>query len=417
MYKNFKQDFQKLLDTPEFKRLKRTYVNISMFNFFTSEHKREEEVSTFIAWLLNPSEAHGSVIFFEKFIEALIETDESHRESLAKIDANDYIWDVEVNTPENKFIDIFGTPLVKGLPVIVIENKIKAGLSGDQLKFYRNYANKLSKINSCESVLVLMDASDRGLLTNKKGFKGWTQLSYEWIGVSINSYLQAPCPPEVSHILRSYLTEYNEYFQNDYSEFTYWEKSFQDIKTLHKKFPDLVKSDMYQRLIEAVGNPNRTLEELNVDSELRIFFKYYEIFQDLCDFNDSEALSYSASNSELDIEYETYHQGSKNSQFYVEGLPCLKNEDWAIYISYQREKRVLKLCIDTSEGSQYTIEIKKYFKDLQKEIDTKFDEELTIEKVKKELHARLIILSNRITEFKSIEKNRRLMKQYEGEKK
>lgn len=413
----FNENLQNLIASDEFQRLKRTYVNYSMFNFFTSKSNREEEMSQFIAWLLNPREAHNSVIFFEHFIKSLIDTNDDGSINITHLSADCYTWDVEVTTHEKKSIDIFGTPLIKGLPMLIIENKIQAGLSGkNQLKSYKKYADELSKSNSCESLLILMDALDRDLLATKKEAKDWIQINYEWIGSSINSYLQAPCAPEVSHILKSYLTEYEDYFENDYSEFTYWEKSFEDIKTLHKNFPDLIKSNMYKQLIGSGGKPNEILKESKLNNELGVFFKYFEIFQDLCDFDDSEALSYSASNHDSSVEYETQHNGHCYSIFYVEGLPLLRDEDWVIYISYQREKREFQLRWNTTEKSEYAIEVKNYFRDLRKEIDKKFDKDLSTQETRNELHKRLIILKNKIAEFKNNDDNRNLIKTYESER-
>ena len=384
-----------------------------MFSFFPSNHKREEEASFFIAWLLNPRETHKSTLFFEYFIDRLKSHNAKFCDELTLHQANNYLWHIEQNIKNEgtgtKFIDIIGVPLQPKLPLIVIENKITAGISGEQLDYYQKYASDLSEQNGTKPLLVLMDASDRDLLADNN-YNSWVSINYEWIWQAIRAYLKAPCAPEINHILRSYFTQFN-----DYEDWVYWSDDLQLIQKLHKEFPDLIKSKEYTNFLEYVYNPGKVMTSVHSTQcdVARTFFRFHEIFQDLADFDETEAFSYSSDDKDLGFQYISEHGGSKYSHFYIEGLPLKPDGKWFVYISYHRERHEFKLEV-RPDKTKFGDRVKKFFKSKKKEIYKSFDGKPSQAEVKSELHKSLRILYDAIQEFKAKPKYRKALNKYKN---
>lgn len=143
MKKSFHEKFEKLVNEPAFKRLKRSYTNYSIFHFSSL---KEVHTTELIGWLLNPREAHGSHIFFDFFltsvVQALNESEIKNKHELlkqvgklqkSKKARNSYIFETEFGMNGNDRCDVVGISLDGKMPIF-IENKVGSPLSGNQLK-------------------------------------------------------------------------------------------------------------------------------------------------------------------------------------------------------------------------------------------------------------------------------------------
>ena len=116
-----KELLEALENDEDFKALMQKYNTPNPFTIM-GDKRREEWHSSFVSWLLDPTENHKLGKFaLEKFLELV----ESKRENLEidKADIADMNFETEHKTNNGRKIDIFGTSCSL---VLVIENKIKA---------------------------------------------------------------------------------------------------------------------------------------------------------------------------------------------------------------------------------------------------------------------------------------------------
>ena len=340
MKNDFPESFSKLINEPEFKRLKRSYTEHSIFSFSSL---KEEHTTNFISWLLNPREAHKSHIFFESFLDevkqALQDCKIKHKAALLKKVAKlrrskkarkSYIFETEKSMNGNDRCDVVGISLSQYLP-IYIENKVDSPLSGNQLDRYMQYADETA--SGEVPLLIFMDANfERNLLekADPKAVKErWLPISYDWIGAAIEEYLSASAPEGVSFILKSFLTELEMYISTDLNQKNvFWSEALNDLERLGKKYHPLFKNEEYKTLSEL--DPEEFGDSDFKDQPyLTARFKYSDIFEEIERYNVFNALEWS---EELNpgFEYEADIR-RKKAYFYPGGLEKVE-EYWPVDI-------------------------------------------------------------------------------------
>ena len=159
-----KELLEALENDEDFKALMQKYNTPNPFTIM-GDKRREEWHSSFVSWLLDPTENHKLGKFaLEKFLELV----ESKRENLKieRKDIADMRFETEYKVPGGR-IDIFGK---NDSVVLVIENKIKADETRNdgkpQSDTYYEYCEE--KYKDRQKCYVLLKASSKTRVENKE---------------------------------------------------------------------------------------------------------------------------------------------------------------------------------------------------------------------------------------------------------
>ena len=256
---SFKKLMEEITNDPIFERLTESFTNYSFFNFCSL---KENHTTHLISWMLNPRESHGSHIFLTKFLHAVckalsnencvIRNRKYLHNKIEKIALDEdlqweLIFDAEVNAGNGRACDIVGVSLNKDL-AIIIENKISAKISGDQLDAYNKYATQLDVKYVAK---ILMDANTNRNLLETEQYRHhqseWISLDYNWLLSATEEFLSRNrASTEVKVILQTFLTELECYLEENLDQKNiYWSDTWKDISYLGQKYYPLWRDDTY----------------------------------------------------------------------------------------------------------------------------------------------------------------------------
>ena len=207
--KNLEADFNK------FQEYLPTGLNIYEI---TGMGSREIKHSNIIAWFLDPRESHSlDSLFFKEFITLLykekpdyfkaksINIQELSRKNFDKAEVireSEADIDILFKSRENKF-------------VLCIENKVRAGLSKDQLKKYYDHIEKKTEYKDYNKVFVLLSPAGYEVPDGKSDNpKEWIPVSYKIIINILNSSILKATDERVNKKFKQKI----QYIINDYVE-------------------------------------------------------------------------------------------------------------------------------------------------------------------------------------------------------
>ncbi|HBN14329.1 MAG: hypothetical protein CMQ46_04540 [Gammaproteobacteria bacterium] len=282
-----------LLADPRFEQLKRLGLTINSFDINPTNERSHSSV---LAWLLDPSQAHG---LGDKFLRRLLM--ESFASQKKRIDAEqsqkgrgrpqkpdysldglDIRWlhvqsldqalvqtevniatgavnrqsDSETNLAElSGFLDIFVLDPVLEY-VIAIENKYGAGQTTDQLDRYQKWINQT--FTNYHKIHIVLDAYD-ALSTSCP--PGWIGLNYEWI---IDFLESALTNEQLDDRVYTLLSDYLDYIRGE--DYDTWNSySHNTVVDLHHDHKAIFDDEHIRELIEKCVEGNYDWAALNRD--------------------------------------------------------------------------------------------------------------------------------------------------------
>jgi len=163
--------------------------------------KKEEKHSAFISWLLNPKGTHGlKYTFLKEFFQLINRKDkESVKLEINDKDSVDVFNEFPYTTDNDSgFMDIFIKK--QGKFVIVIENKITAEETNNQLERYKNFVENIYKDYKHKVFILLAPEINKITLPD-----GYIQITYNDIA-SLLDKLKNNIPPVIQEIIENYRT-------------------------------------------------------------------------------------------------------------------------------------------------------------------------------------------------------------------
>lgn len=240
-----KELLEALENDEDFKALMQKYNTPNPFTIM-GDKRREEWHSSFVSWLLDPTENHKLGKFaLEKFLELV----ESKRENLKieRKDIADMRFETEYKVPGGR-IDIFGK---NDSVVLVIENKIKADETRNdgkpQSDTYYEYCEE--KYKDRQKCYVLLKASSKTRVENKEFISITYQELFDEVIKPAYEYCKKLKLEDTEKVLEQYALDISNPFMETRLANTEKEVSSK-IYEKHKKIIEMIRNDIRENSID-----------------------------------------------------------------------------------------------------------------------------------------------------------------------
>ena len=276
------EKLQKILTDKDFIALQQWNKNKQIFDILKTN---EMTHSSMIAWLINPNEGHDlGTLFIKNMFYSLAVNDNLTINEIESISFQNLLIETEVSVDKDNRIDILIYDPVNRY-LFIIENKCGASLFKDQLKRYKEWADKLKNLNKI--TLILLDKDKTA-----EPEKDWLYSDYSWITNTLSSILnKGILSTDNEKILKDYYIKLTENYDID-GVFSKYEKHMVRLAKHHADFfselKDIREDLLDLTITDKLNNINET-KKTQTDLVLTLE-QHFTIFNTLLEYSEFEWL-------------------------------------------------------------------------------------------------------------------------------